>query len=43
LITHKEKEEIDRMLSMQIQNNNGEIGRISGKQSAKNLQGKTRR
>lgn len=43
LITHREKEEIDRMLSMQIQNNNGEIGRISGKQSAKNLKGKTKR
>jgi hypothetical protein len=43
IITHKEKEEIDRMLSMQIQNNHGEIGRISGKQSAKSLQGKTRR
>lgn len=43
LITHKEKEEIDRMLTIQIQNNNGEVGRISGKQSAKNLQGKTRR
>ncbi|MFN3492504.1 MAG: DNA double-strand break repair nuclease NurA, partial [Anaerolineales bacterium] len=43
VITHREKEEIDRMLSMQIQNNNGELGRISGKQSAKNLQGKTRR
>ncbi|HRJ75409.1 MAG TPA: DNA double-strand break repair nuclease NurA [Anaerolineales bacterium] len=43
VITHREKEEIDRMLSMQIQNNNGEIGRISGKQSAKSLQGRTKR
>lgn len=43
VITHREKEEIDRMLSIQIQNNNGEIGRISGKQSAKNLKGRTKR
>ena len=43
LITHREKEEIDRMLSLQIKNNGGEVGRISGKQSAKNLPGKTRR
>lgn len=43
VITHREKEEIDRMLSMQIQNNNGETGRISGKQSAKNLKGRTKR
>jgi hypothetical protein len=43
LITHREKEEIDRLLLMQIKNNGGEVGRISGKQSAKNLQGKTKR
>ena len=43
VITHGEKEEIDRMLSLQIRNSGGEVGRISGKQSAKNLSGKTKR
>jgi hypothetical protein len=43
VITHQEKEEIDRMLSLQIRNSGGEVGRVSGKQSAKNLSGKTKR
>ncbi len=43
VITHREKEEIDRMLAIQIQNNQGEIGRISGKQSAKSLKGRAKR
>ncbi len=43
VITHGEKEEIDRMLSLQIRNSGGEVGRISGKQSAKNLKGRTRK
>jgi hypothetical protein len=42
VVTHKEKEEIDQMLALAIKNNGGEVGEISGKQSAKNLQGRTR-
>ncbi len=42
VVTHREKEEIDRMLTLAIRNSGGEIGEISGKQSAKNLPGKTR-
>jgi hypothetical protein len=43
VVTHKEKEEIDQMLAIDTRNNGGEIGEISGKQSAKNLVGRTRR
>jgi len=43
VVTHKEKEEIDQMLALTIRNNDGELGEVSGKQSAKNLQGRTRR
>lgn len=43
VITHKEKEEIDQMLAIEIRNNGGELGEKSGKQSAKDLQGRTRR
>ncbi len=43
VVTHKEKEEIDQMLALSIRNSGGEIGNISGKQSAKNLPGRTRR
>lgn len=43
VVTHREKEEIDRMLGLEIRNNGGEVGVISGKQSAKNLQGRTKR
>jgi hypothetical protein len=43
VVTHKEKEEIDQMLAIEIRNNGGEIGEKSGKQSAKDLQGRTRR
>ncbi|MBV6452640.1 MAG: hypothetical protein MHPDNHAH_03400 [Anaerolineales bacterium] len=42
VVTHREKEEIDRILALAIRNNGGEVGEISGKQSAKNLPGKTR-
>ncbi|MEP6895369.1 MAG: DNA double-strand break repair nuclease NurA [Chloroflexota bacterium] len=43
VVTHKEKEEIDQMLAIEIRNNGGEVGEKSGKQSAKDLQGKTKR
>ncbi|OQY87679.1 MAG: hypothetical protein B6D38_11630 [Anaerolineae bacterium UTCFX1] len=43
VVTHKEKEEIDQMLAIEIRNNGGEVGEKSGKQSAKDLQGRTRR
>lgn len=43
IVTHREKDEIDQMLAMAIRNNSGEVGEISGKQSAKNLPGRTRR
>jgi len=43
VVTHKEKEEIDQMLAIEIRNNGGEMGEKSGKQSAKDLQGRTKR
>lgn len=43
VVTHREKEEIDRMLSREILSNAGELGEKSGKQSAKDLKGRTRR
>jgi len=43
VVTHKEKEEIDQMLAIEIRNNGGELGEKSGKQSAKDLQGRTKR
>jgi len=43
VVTHREKEEIDQMLALAIRNNGGEVGEISGKQSAKNLPGRTKR
>lgn len=42
VVTHQEKEQIDQLLALSIRNNGGEVGEISGKQSAKNLQGRTR-
>lgn len=42
VVTHQEKEQIDQMLALEIRNNGGEVGEISGKQSAKNLKGRTR-
>ena len=42
VVTHREKEQVDQMLALAIRNNGGEVGEISGKQSAKNLPGKTR-
>jgi len=41
VVTHKEKEEIDQMLALAVRNNGGEVGNISGKQSAKNLPNRT--
>ena len=43
VVTHKDKEEIDQMLAIEIRNNGGEVGEKSGKQSAKDLPGKSRR
>jgi hypothetical protein len=43
VVIHREKEEIDRMLGLEIRNNGGEVGVISAKQSAKNLPGRTKR
>lgn len=43
VVTHKEKEEIDQMLAIEIRNNGGEVGEKSGKQSAKDLPGKKKR
>jgi hypothetical protein len=43
VVTHREKEEIDRMLSREILSSGGELGEKSGKQTAKDLQGRTRR
>ena len=42
VVTHQEKQEIDQMLAIAIRNNGGEVGEISGKQSAKDLPGRTR-
>jgi hypothetical protein len=42
VVTHQEKEQIDQMLVVEIRNKDGEIGEFSGKQSAKNLPGRTR-
>ena len=43
VVSFREKEEIDQMLAVAIRSNGGEVGEISGKQSAKNLSGNTRR
>jgi hypothetical protein len=43
IVTHREKEEIDRMLSREILSSGGELGEKSGKQTAKDLKGRTRR
>ena len=43
VVTHREKEEIDQMLSRELLSSGGEIGEKSAKQSAKDLQGRTRR
>jgi len=43
VVTHREKEEIDRMLSREILSSGGELGEKSGKQSAKDLKERTRR
>lgn len=43
VVTHREKEEIDLMLSRELLSSGGELGEKSGKQSAKDLKGRTRR
>jgi len=43
VVSMREKEQVDQMLALAIRNNGGELGEISGKQSAKNLSGRTRR
>ena len=43
VVSMREKEQVDQMLALAIRNNGGEMGEISGKQSAKNLAGRTRR
>jgi len=43
VVSHREKEQVDEMLALAIRNNGGELGEISGKQSAKNLAGRIRR
>jgi hypothetical protein len=43
VVTQREKEQIDQMLALAIRNSGGEVGEISGKQSAKDLPGRTRR
>ncbi len=42
VVSNREKEEINRMLALAVQNNGGEAGEVSNKQSAKNLPGRTR-
>lgn len=43
IVTHREKEDIDRLLSRDILSRGGKLGEKSGKQSAKDLKGRTRR
>jgi hypothetical protein len=43
VVSMREKEQVDQLLALAIRNNGGEMGEISGKQSAKNLPGRTRR
>jgi hypothetical protein len=42
VVTHQEKEQVDQMLMLEIRNHAGEVGELSGKQSAKDLPGRTR-
>ena len=42
VVTHQEKEQIDQMLVVEIRSHEGEVGELSGKQSAKNLPGRMR-
>jgi NurA domain len=43
VVSMREKEQVDQLLALAIRNNGGEMGEISGKQSAKNLPGRIRR
>lgn len=43
VVTHREKKDIDRLLSRDILSSGGELGEKSGKQTAKDLKGRTRR
>lgn len=40
VVSQQEKFQIEQMLAAEIRNNNGELGEVSGKQSAKNLPGR---
>jgi hypothetical protein len=42
VVSMREKEQVDQLLALAIRNNGGEMGEISGKQSAKNLPGRSR-
>lgn len=43
VVSMREKEQVDQLLALALRNNGGEMGEISGKQSAKNLKGRSRR
>jgi hypothetical protein len=43
VVSMREKEQVDQLLALALRNNGGEMGEISGKQSAKNLSGRIRR
>jgi hypothetical protein len=42
VVSSQEHEQVDQMIMLELRKNGGEIGEISGKQSAKDLPGKTR-
>ena len=41
VVSHQEQEQVDQMIMLELRKNGGEIGEISGKQSAKDLSGRT--
>jgi hypothetical protein len=43
VVSMREKEQVDQLLALALRNNGGEMGEISGKQSAKSLSGRSRR
>ncbi len=42
VVSFQEQHQVDQMLDLEIRRNNGEIGEISGKQSAKDLSGRSK-
>jgi hypothetical protein len=42
VVSFQEQHQVDQMLDLEIRRNNGEIGQISGKQSAKDLPGRSK-